>query len=148
MDPASILGLASSIYTFLEAGYKAIHQYRDFRRNGLHETEENAERRIIIEQLKTVSEELITDGPPLLATLGKKCRAQCDELLILLEKLTVKSPGSRRERMKVMGKAWWRASDISSMEDKLDSFRKQLQVGFLKTIRCDSIILMTILFQA
>jgi len=147
MDPASILGLASSIYTFIEAGSKAVRQYRDFRRNGLYETRENAERRIIIKQLKTVSEELVTDGPPLLAALGKECKAQCDELLILLERLTIKNPHSGGERIKVMVKAWWRTSDISSMEDKLNKFRKQFHVDFLKTIRCDNVTLMTVQYR-
>lgn len=135
MDPVTALGLASNIYAFVEVGFKVVRQFKDFRRNRLDETRDNAERRIIAEQLRNVSSNLISDGPPALVALGVECKRLCDELLVILDKLSVKNPDSTRERLGVIFKSYVRSPDISSLENRLDLYRRHLVIGFLQTLR-------------
>ncbi|KAI0427903.1 hypothetical protein F5Y09DRAFT_344160 [Xylaria sp. FL1042] len=134
MEPVIVLGLASNIYTFVEVGFKVIRQYKDFRRNHLNETQDNAERRIIAEELRNVSSGLIADGPPLLTALGGECSRLCNEMLELLDKLGVENPDSTRERIRVIFRSYWRSADIASLENRLGMYRDQLMVNFLQTL--------------
>ncbi|KAK5637060.1 hypothetical protein RRF57_012772 [Xylaria bambusicola] len=135
MDPVTILGLASNIYTFVEVGFKVVRQYKDFRRDRLEETRDNAERRILTEQLRKISNDLISDGPPSLAALGVECSRLCDELLELLDKLSIKNPGSTRERIGIILKSYVRSPDIISLEKRLELYRQQLVTNFSQTLR-------------
>ncbi|KAI1274683.1 hypothetical protein F5Y07DRAFT_372524 [Xylaria sp. FL0933] len=137
MDPVTALGLASNIYTFVEVGFKVVRQYRDFRRNHLYETRDNAERRIIAEELRNVSGGLIADGPPSLTVLGGECSGLCNELLELLDKLAIKNPNSTRERIGVIVRSYRRSADITSLENRLSMYRNQLTVNFLQMLRDD-----------
>lgn len=138
MDPVSALSLAANIYVFVEAGFKVVHQYNDFRRSALRETGDNAERRKITENLRNVSHKLVVDGPPFLTDLGKTCSKLCKELLELLDTLTVKNPDSVSERVGVIFRCWLKSSDISSLENRLEMYHTQLMVGFLQTLRYDN----------
>ncbi|KAI1816650.1 hypothetical protein GGS20DRAFT_537131 [Poronia punctata] len=136
MDPVSALGLASSIYTFVEVGFKVARQYKDFRQNRSIETRENTERRLLATELKTISAELTeNNGPPLLKGLGDECNGLCSELLSLLDNVTVKDSASRRQRLKAIVKERWRAPDISSLENRLNNLRTQLVVNLVNTIK-------------
>ncbi|KAI1354836.1 hypothetical protein F5Y01DRAFT_272832 [Xylaria sp. FL0043] len=137
MDPVTALGLASNIYTFVEVGFKAVRQYRDFQRNRLDETRDNAERRIIAEELRNVSGGLIADGPPSLTVLGEECRRLCGELLELLDKLAIKNPNSTRERIGAIVRSYRRSADITSLENRLSMYRNQLMLNFLQMLRDD-----------
>jgi hypothetical protein len=138
MDPVSALSLAANIYTFVEVGFKVVHQYNNFRRSALRETGDNAERRKITENLRNVSHKLVIDGPPFLTDLGKNCSELCKELLELLDTLTLKNPNSVFERVWIIFRCWLKLSDISSLEDRLEMYRRQLMVGFLQTLRYDN----------
>lgn len=141
MDPVSILSLAATIVTFVDVGFKVVHHYDDLRRNGLAETRNNSAHRAITQKLKKISDELTADGPPFLTDLGRECSILCTELIELLDKLKMKNPGSRIERILVIFKILLSPPDISSLEDKLDMYRKQLMVSLLKTVRYEDTLL-------
>ncbi|KAJ8125350.1 hypothetical protein O1611_g8290 [Lasiodiplodia mahajangana] len=134
MDPISALSLAANIYAFVEAGFRAVHQYNDFRRNALIESRDNAERRIITENLREVSSRLTADGPPFLVDLATNCSGLCKELLELLDKLTVKNPNSIRERVLEMHRKHLMESFLpilsekqSKLNGKLDHLQDELR---------------------
>ncbi|KAI0107083.1 hypothetical protein GGR51DRAFT_571307 [Nemania sp. FL0031] len=135
MDPISALSLAANIYAFVDAGFKVVYQFNDFRRNALNESRDNTERRIIAENLRDISSQLATEGPPFLVELGKNCSRLSQELLELLDKLTVKNPNSARERVGVIFRGWLRSPDIASLENRLETYRTQLIVSFLPILR-------------
>ncbi|KAI1126841.1 hypothetical protein F5Y10DRAFT_203305 [Nemania abortiva] len=137
MDPVSALSLAANIYAFVEAGFKAVSLFNDIRRNGLRETRDNTERRAITEDLETISNELATQSSPFLKDVGENCSKLSKELLELLDKLIIKKPGSVRERVAVVYRSYRRSSDISSLESRLDTYRRQLMVNLLHTLRDD-----------
>ncbi|KAI1366873.1 hypothetical protein F5Y08DRAFT_114357 [Xylaria arbuscula] len=137
MDPVTGLSLACNIYTFVEAGFKVIRQYNDFRQNRLDETRNNTDRRLLAERLRAVSSDLISDGPPPLVVIGGDCRKLCDELLELLDKLSVKNPDSKRDRIGVILKSYLRSPDISSLEKRLNLHKEQLMLSLLQSLRSE-----------
>ncbi|KAI0883144.1 uncharacterized protein GGS22DRAFT_36489 [Annulohypoxylon maeteangense] len=131
MDPITAFSLAANIYTFLVAGYKAVQQFSKLRRSGLGRTDENTQTYEIIDELKRFSSTLITDSPGPLKNLAGKCSVLCEELLSLLAKLTVKDPSSKVEALRVVFVSSLKASEISSKQATLDSYRIQLMASFL-----------------
>ncbi|KAJ2986586.1 hypothetical protein NUW58_g4954 [Xylaria curta] len=134
MDPVSALGLAANIWAFVEAGFKVVNQYNDFRRNALSETRENTQLRIIVDELKLISGNLVVDRPSPLASVAEQCNKLCEQLLDLLDKLMVKDTSSAFARLRIISKSYFRSSDISSLENKLDMYRRQLMLNLLDTL--------------
>lgn len=135
MDPISALSLAANIYAFVDAGFKAVNQFNDFRHNALSETRDNTQCRIITTELMTAVHKLAADGPDSLKSIGESCSKLCIELIHLLDKLTVKDPDSVRGRLWIILKCYFRSSEVASMEDRLDTYRQQLMVTILGVLR-------------
>lgn len=139
MDPVSIFGLAASIVTFIDVGFKLVHQYNDMRRNRLVETRSNTLHRDFAQQLRNISDDLAADGPPALTKIGKGCSILCTELIELLDKHTMKNPTSWIERSKVIVKSWRSPPDISSLETRLGKYSELLTMCLQKNLRYENI---------
>ncbi|KAI0601540.1 hypothetical protein F4775DRAFT_401639 [Biscogniauxia sp. FL1348] len=137
MDPLTALGLAANIYTFAEAGAKAVKQYNELRRSGSDATRNNIQIGKITDELKQFSSKLAANGPPELRNLATECSTTCDELLGLLNKLRVKDLSSKRERVKAILNSSRKTQEISSLEARLDSYRSQLVASFLLILRSE-----------
>ena len=139
MDPASTIGLASGILTFLQAALKLtkvayeIHSSLDGVLDDNRHTESLTDRvKEAVERLDTGNSGLVTEQQKSLHFLAKKCQVLSAELINVLNDIKPKRKSS------TLLKAWkaTRAIDrIRNLERRLGDYRGQLTMALVELAR-------------
>ncbi len=128
------VGLASSILTFLDVGYKVIRSAHEIYSSTTGATEENTHILSIVTDLEGVSVNLETHhlvkNDPDLVKLSKDCQALSKDLLKLLESLKPKSD-SKLHSVKAAWSVMRSRKDVQSIEKRLGEYREQITLHLL-----------------
>ncbi|KAK2030510.1 hypothetical protein LX32DRAFT_320694 [Colletotrichum zoysiae] len=139
MDPVSAVGLASSILTFLDIGYKVV--------SGILETADKGQTSMT-ENMSSVVGDLhnavAAFSSPVLSTaseneqaLGEisvKCRALSTELLDLLETLKVSQPGMSWDAVRVTLRRIRKTPKVQELQSYLVEYRSQILLRLISIL--------------
>ena len=140
MDPASAIGLASAIITFIDVTCKVISREDELYNSNQGSTKENAQIGTIVEDLKEYSLDLgtnhnyATKHERAIEALAKDCAALSDEPIAILEKLKL----SKKSRRKSMLKIWStmrKKNDIVALEERLGEYRAQISIRLMAAMK-------------
>jgi hypothetical protein len=135
MDPLTVIGLVSNIISFVDFGAKIFAGAREIQKSGSGTLEENRSLERVVRDVKGFSSKLLTpegasfigeDGR--LCELAGECRALCDALVQLLEKIKVKDPKSRTQSFVSVMKSFVHQAEKKELQQRLDYCRSQLEL--------------------
>jgi hypothetical protein len=134
MEALSIIGLVSSILTFVDYGLKAVNTATSIYNSASGVSAANAQLEEATQRLRTIAARLETDHTNLRADEGHdalrecavSCRKQCDELLSLLDALKSKRPGSKRYAVQATIKGMWKRKASGELAATLKRQQEQL----------------------
>jgi hypothetical protein len=141
MDPITVLSLASAILTFIDYATKIVTGTYEVYKSATGTTEENAHIDTIIGDLREVTDDLDSDlvgktkHERALKELASKCEKLSDELLRLLEKLTVSDNHSTWKSLKVKIKSIRKEKEVAGMEKRLGEYRSQILLRLTLTLK-------------
>ena len=141
MDPITALNLASTILTFIDYATKIVTGTYEVYKSATGTTEENAHIDTIIGDLREVTDDLDSDlvgktkHERALKELASKCEKLSDELLRLLEKLTVSGNHSTWKSLKVKIKSMRKEKEVAGMEKRLGEYRSQILLRLTLTLK-------------
>ena len=140
MDPVSAFSLAGTILQFLDSGARFVMIAQDLYRDGLGDHDRHVHVLRLTEDLQKLLPELqSTDGSSgiddSLSQLANSCNKTATRLIIILQK--VKNGQNTRKRDAVMSafKLFCKENEVKSLEDQLSSFRNQINLHLLLSIR-------------
>ncbi|KAM0186933.1 hypothetical protein ACHAPI_011440 [Fusarium lateritium] len=135
MDPVTAVGLASAIISFVPLGINLLKNVREIRDSVDGSLERNQTRKIIVEEMQSVSQRLrptnqtqITPEQKGLYDLALKCYELSQQILELLCKIKPK-PRSALGAYRSALRAWSKENEIKDLERRLDDCRSQLALG-------------------
>lgn len=130
MDPATAIGTASAILSFIEFSWKLVAGANEIYRSVDRTSEENSKIRDEIHKLQSVTEDLETrhlgNSKPekVLKDLRSECNKLSEELMGTLRKL--QGNGSFLRALKVTLKSMYKKNDISSVQGRLARYTSQI----------------------
>ena len=137
------LGLAANIIQFVDFATRVTDKFYDFYQSGSGAAENgpdletiNSDLLVVLEELrKTTSTTKIS--PQGLAKLAQECQKTASQLnKLILPLLTARFQNlGKRAALKAAFKAIWRENEIESLQEKLNSFRSQLTLHLLVSLR-------------
>lgn len=143
MDPMSGLSVATSVIQFVDFTVKLVQDAHEIYVSATRDSERNSELKAVTHSLVQLNKDLekslnAKSKSPSDAQLVPLC-AQCNELaqklIDALNKLSVQSRsrawGSFQQALKTI----WNQSDIDGLQRRLDSFRQQLTMHLLVSLR-------------
>ena len=123
------VGLASSILTFVDVGYKIVCSAYEIYSSTTGATQENTHILGIVTDLESVTASIHTSYLAVddaeLVKLSKKCQALSQDLLKLLRSVQAKNR-SKRQSFKAAISAKWSQKEVSSIEERLGAYRQQI----------------------
>ena len=131
MDPASALGVASAVITFIDFGFKLTRGTFEIYKSTTGSTENNAHINAITQDLRDVTLDLYqnfagsTEHEKAIKNIAAECRALSDKILKILQRLTI-SEKSWRKSLKAKFQGLIKEEDINSLQSELDRYRSQL----------------------
>ncbi|KND93066.1 hypothetical protein TOPH_02094 [Tolypocladium ophioglossoides CBS 100239] len=155
MDPATAVGLAASVITFIDFSWSLVTGAKELHESGRGTTKENACIGTIVHDLKEYSLELGSGGQSAsehenaLRALAGDCATLSEELVAVLEKLN-SSGNSRWQSLEAAWLGMRKESAVQSIERRLGEYRAQMNVRLLSILnnqhsatksRLDSILL-------
>jgi hypothetical protein len=132
MDPITALSLACTILTFIDYANRIVTGTYEVFQSATGTTDENAHIDTIIDDLHKVTADLDSDlvgkskHGKALKGLASKCEKLSDDLLHLLEKLTVSGNHSTWKGLKVKITSMRKEKEIAGMEKRLGEYRLQI----------------------
>ena len=144
MDPASAIGLAASIITFIDFAWSLVTDAKELHRSGRGTTKENARIGAIIGELRNCSLELgtgvdsglsrISTHEKALKDLAGDCCLLSSELEAILAKLKT-TKNSRWHSLKTTWAAMRKKGEIATIEARLRDYRSQMTLRLLSLLR-------------
>jgi hypothetical protein len=134
MDPATAIGFAASILTFVDFSWNLITGTYEVYKSTTGTTSENAHVSTVIDDLQEVTEGLTSDVEGKnkhekdLCKLAGHCYNLSKDLLKILEKLKVTEKNSKWESLKVKWASLRKEKEVASIEKKLDRYRSQILI--------------------
>lgn len=132
MDPITIVGFASSIFTFVDFSFKLLRSFDQIHRSGDGMIQENAHTSTIIQDLQAVTKPMqvelkgSSEHEKALANLAYKCTRLSSELLKTLSSVKKTAGNPQWQAFKAAWKALLKADKIMSMEKQLSEYRAEI----------------------
>lgn len=132
------VGLAASILTFIDVGYKVAKCAYEIHHSG--STDENTRISALTQNLETAAAGLEHD--PLLVEdnelldICAKCRAESKKLAAVLDKLQVPEGARTFRKLKVVTKGLWKQKDIKDAEHALGEYRAAISIRLSAILWC------------
>lgn len=136
MDPATVIGLASAILTFVDFSAKIISTAKEIQSSASGATAEHEEIGKAIGRLEDLTQHLDTQSPKKtlaltpqdkkLLELQKRCITVSSELQKILESIQSKKPGSKVDSVRVALKTWKNKGKIEELQSRLDRHRQEV----------------------
>ena len=142
MDPASAIGLASSILTFIDIGYKVVAGTLETAQTGQAPHTEHID--VVTHDLKNAvagfSKPVSSNASGPEKALGEasvKCQALSSELLALLARFKVPAtkPGVSWDSVKVAIRRMRKDSKVQELQRTLSEFRSQILVHLVTILK-------------
>ena len=148
LDPFSALSLAATIVQFVDFGSKIVSGAVELYRSTEGSLTNNVELSTIVTDLSAISSGLEVQDRELshrfskderaLANLAVHCKSLADKFLDVLDDLSVKGPHKKWKSVRQALRSVWKENEIRDIQKRLDSFRSQLTLRLLATLRHDS----------
>ncbi|KAG7141261.1 hypothetical protein HYQ45_002082 [Verticillium longisporum] len=139
MDPASAIGVASAVISFVDFGIKiirgAIQIYGDANRDNDWQTPEDVAKKMtnLARNLRQPSGFGATPDEGEIAELAKTCITLAERLAALFKSLQPKDARSKRQCLWAAAKAKLKQADVEDLEKKLGTCRDQLQLHLIQS---------------
>ncbi|KAG7100749.1 hypothetical protein HYQ46_001760 [Verticillium longisporum] len=139
MDPASAIGVASAVISFVDFGIKiirgAIQIYGDANRDNDWQTPEDVAKKMtnLARNLRQPSGFGATPDEGEIAELAKTCMTLAERLAALFKSLQPKDARSKRQCLWAAAKAKLKQADVEDLEKKLGTCRDQLQLHLIQS---------------
>jgi hypothetical protein len=135
MDPLTAIGLAASIVSFVDFGFKLVKGTIEIYETADGTLPENRSREAVTAAMKDLAtrltppqSSLVTKEEKQLYHLAMECRAICDDLLDLLNRLKPENMSSKRQSLWAAVKSVFHESECENLEKRLDACRRQLEM--------------------
>lgn len=136
MEAVAAVGLISNILQFVELGYKLLSASKELYDAGNESTASNRNLEFMAREMKRLSQSLatggslshMTDDEQTLLDLVDKCESWADDMLILLDHLKNKNPGSKLAAFKASVQNYNMRHERDRLKEGLDDYRIQLDV--------------------
>lgn len=133
MDPASALGLAASVLTFVDFAWDLVAGAAEIYRSPNGTSDENARLEDVIDDLESVAESLQDGGRSMKTRAEKKikrlaqdCQEDAEELLALLSKLRAKNKRSVWSSLMAKWKSLLNKEEIAELKERLREYRSDI----------------------
>ena len=139
MDPITAVGLASSILTFIDFGYKIVTGTLEVLKTG--SLSENTHITIVINDLQAIVKPLArkptgkSDNEIALRDLAKQCQEVSQKLTDLLETLKADPKSSSWKSVKVVLRSMWKKGEVAELEERLSKYRSEIMVRLVAILR-------------
>lgn len=143
MDPLAAFSVAANVIQFVDFTSKLISGSHEIYKSATGEAKRNSELKTITKSLMRINLSLGKQGPlgsaneRELENLCKDCSSVAIDLIRALEQLQIKSSGKhqRWSSFKSALLTVWRQEDIDTLEQRVDSFRQQISMHILVSLR-------------
>ncbi|RMJ15118.1 hypothetical protein CDV36_005226 [Fusarium kuroshium] len=140
MDPVTAFSLAGTILQFLDSGTRFAFVAHRLYRSGADAVVEYGDVRDINDSLTVILPELQgissdSDSERSLGQLACDCGKVANELRDILNKVGGAGTGRKRDALKAAFRLIYKEDDIKALQDRLSSFRSQLNLHLLFSIR-------------
>lgn len=144
MDPATALGIASSVVQFVDFACKLISGSYAIYKSENGASEANSDLENITSSLASINNDLLlslqdsnpaSDEERNLNDLCKACNGEANQLLAVLQSLKVQTNHKAWKSFKAALKTIWEQEKIRSMQSRLDSFRQQITMIIAASLR-------------
>ena len=133
MDPATAVGFAASILTFIDFSWSLVRGSYKVYRSGLGITPDNARISNVIDDLLEVTEGMEADikgqtqHEIALIKLAQQCKSLSRELSNILQNLRMKKD-TKWESLKTTWKSMWKEKEVASIAMRLREYREEIVV--------------------
>lgn len=136
MDPASAIGVASSVLAFIDFSWKLIHGTVEIYRSPDGTSDENARLEDVMDDVKSLAESLQagvsvrTKAERNIKRLAQDCQEDAEELLGLLSEMKV--PGKRKTVWRSLGAKWMsilKKEKVTDLRSRLHDSRADLMLN-------------------
>jgi hypothetical protein len=149
MDPISIIGLASSMITFIDFGIELVSSGREIRSSVRGLATQNATLERAIEETQawcsnlcvSYKSSLPTPEERAIISLAGECRTISEEILVQLKKIKPKHPKSKPSIAIAVIKDKWHNGDRTKLQNRLEKCQSRLRVQLDTLDRFESQIL-------
>lgn len=138
MEAVAAIGLASSILTFVDVGWKVVHSAKQIYDSVDGVSEAAVTREVIVRSMNDLSKKLqlanASDRDPHfdgICSLARECQALCSDILSISDQIRPKDSSSRRQALKAGFKTWSKGRKLAVLEERLEACRKQLDTELL-----------------
>lgn len=134
MDPLTAIGLAGNIIAFIDFSFKLISGVSKVLESSSGMTPENANLSALVEDVNSVTKDLISDVPArtenekMLCILATNCHALSGEISETLKKLKIGDKRSKRQGMMVKIRSMRKEKDIEAIERQLHSYQSEILI--------------------
>jgi len=138
MDPLTAVGLAGTIVQFVDFTTKIVSKSTELYRSGRGVLAENANIETTTADLKELNsrlEQTTAVHDPDLQALCQACGEVADQLLTALAKLRVTCQGQKWQSLRKALRSIWSKEDITQLEQRLASFRSELNLRIVIGMR-------------
>lgn len=145
LDPFSALSLAATIVQFVDFSSKLISDTAELYRSSKGSLARNIELSTIVTDLGAISSGLEVRGRSIahacsnderaIASLATQCKNLSSKLLDVLEDLSVKGSHKKWKSVSQALRSVWKESEIREIQKRLDSFRSQLTIRLVATLK-------------
>lgn len=140
MDPVVAFSLAGTILQFLDSGTKFVKLARRLYKHGSDDANDHVHLLKITEDLDAVlltlkSTENDGDREKSISQLALDCGKTATRLLAILQKVRTSGNISKRDALKAAFRLIYKEDEIKSLHDILSSFRDQLNLHLLLSLR-------------
>lgn len=140
MDPVVAFSLAGTVFQFLDSGTKFVKLARRLYQHGSDDTNDHVQLRKITEDLDAVlltlkSTENDCDREKSISQLALDCGKTAARLLAILQKVKTSEDTRKRDALKAAFRLIYKENEIKSLHDQLASFRDQLSLQLLLSLR-------------
>ena len=139
MDPVAAFSLAGTVLQFVDCGTKFVRLARRLHQQGAEATD--------LFQIQKLTESLDAILPKLksreddgnidksLNELALDCSKTVTRLLVILQKLNIAGNARKRDVIKAAFRSIYKENEIQSLQNELSSFRDQLNLHLLVSLR-------------
>jgi hypothetical protein len=147
LDPFSALSLAAAIIQFVDFSSKIVLGATELYRSTTGSLTKNVELSTIVADLGEISSNLrvydreshlYSKDERALSNLAIQCKGSAEALLIALDDLSIKEPHKRWKSVRQALRSVWKENEIRDLQKRLDSFRSQLTIRLVATLRYNS----------
>lgn len=140
MDPASAFSLAGTILQFLDSGARFVMLAQDLYQDGLNDHDRHVHVLKVTEGLQNLLPKLQSTNDSSgkedsLTQLANNCNKTATRLVNILQKVKNGQNTRKRDAVKSAFKLLCKENEVKSLQDQLYSFRDQLNLHLLLSLR-------------